>query len=109
MATYDIAVLPGDGIGSEVIAEAVKVLERVEALSGGESAFRERRGADGRSRGLAVYPRRGRRGPSRARASNGVTRKSMVPSRAGPVLVINFPERGSGRGRKATPWSRCRG
>jgi 3-isopropylmalate dehydrogenase len=40
MATHDIAVLPGDGIGSEVIAEAVKVLERLEALSGGETAFR---------------------------------------------------------------------
>src|SRR5690349_12134703 len=39
MATHNIAVLPGDGIGSEVIAEAVKVLERVEVLSAGEIAF----------------------------------------------------------------------
>jgi 3-isopropylmalate dehydrogenase len=38
--TLDVAVLPGDGIGPEVIAEAVRVLRRVEALSGGEVAFR---------------------------------------------------------------------
>jgi 3-isopropylmalate dehydrogenase len=40
MATYDIAVLPGDGIGPEVIAEALRVLERVEDLAGGEVGFR---------------------------------------------------------------------
>jgi 3-isopropylmalate dehydrogenase len=32
----DVAVLPGDGIGPEVIAEAIRVLERVCQLSGGE-------------------------------------------------------------------------
>ncbi len=38
--TYDIAVLPGDGIGPEVVAQAVRVLERIERLTGGEIAFR---------------------------------------------------------------------
>ena len=37
---YDLALLPGDGIGPEVVREAVRVLERVEQLSGGEVAFR---------------------------------------------------------------------
>ena len=34
--SYDIAILPGDGIGPEVVAECVRVLERVVELSGGE-------------------------------------------------------------------------
>jgi len=34
--SYDIALLPGDGIGPEVVAEGVRVLERVVELSGGE-------------------------------------------------------------------------
>ena len=38
--TYDVALLPGDGIGPEVVGEAVRVLERVERASGGEIAFR---------------------------------------------------------------------
>jgi 3-isopropylmalate dehydrogenase len=38
--TYDIAVLPGDGIGPEVVAQAVRVLERIERVTGGEIAFR---------------------------------------------------------------------
>jgi 3-isopropylmalate dehydrogenase len=38
--TFDVVVLPGDGIGPEVVAEAVRVLRRVEELSGGEVAFR---------------------------------------------------------------------
>jgi 3-isopropylmalate dehydrogenase len=37
---YDVALLPGDGIGPEVVGEAVRVLERVESASGGEVAFR---------------------------------------------------------------------
>jgi 3-isopropylmalate dehydrogenase len=37
--TYAIAVVPGDGIGPEVVAEAVRVLEAAERLSGGEIAF----------------------------------------------------------------------
>ena len=35
MKTYQIAVIPGDGIGPEVIREAVKVLNAVSALDGG--------------------------------------------------------------------------
>ena len=38
--TFDVAVLPGDGIGPEVVAEAVRVLRRVETLSGGEVDLR---------------------------------------------------------------------
>jgi 3-isopropylmalate dehydrogenase len=38
--TYDVALLPGDGIGPEVVREAVRILERVEQASGGEVAFR---------------------------------------------------------------------
>ena len=38
--TFDVAVLPGDGIGPEVVAEAVRVLRRVEELSGGEVGLR---------------------------------------------------------------------
>ena len=34
MSSYRIAVLPGDGIGPEVMAEAVKVLEKVQARFG---------------------------------------------------------------------------
>jgi 3-isopropylmalate dehydrogenase len=37
---YDVALLPGDGIGPEVVTEAVRVLERVERASGGEITFR---------------------------------------------------------------------
>ncbi|MBI3944741.1 MAG: isocitrate/isopropylmalate dehydrogenase family protein [Armatimonadetes bacterium] len=35
MRSYHIAVLPGDGIGPEVVAEGLKVLRRAEALFGG--------------------------------------------------------------------------
>lgn len=35
MQVYKIAVIPGDGIGTEVVTEGVKVLERVAALDGG--------------------------------------------------------------------------
>lgn len=38
--TYDIALLPGDGIGPEVVHEGARVLERVEALTGGDVSFR---------------------------------------------------------------------
>jgi len=38
--TYDVAVLPGDGIGSEVVAEAQRLLARLEQLSGSEVTFR---------------------------------------------------------------------
>lgn len=34
MQTYKIAVIPGDGIGPEVIAEGVKILEAVAELDG---------------------------------------------------------------------------
>jgi 3-isopropylmalate dehydrogenase len=37
--TYHIAVLPGDGIGPEVVGTALRVLEQVERGSGGEVAF----------------------------------------------------------------------
>jgi 3-isopropylmalate dehydrogenase len=37
---YDVAILPGDGIGREVVAVATDVLERVERLSGEELSFR---------------------------------------------------------------------
>jgi len=35
MRTYDIAVIPGDGIGNEVMVEGLKVLDRVAELHGG--------------------------------------------------------------------------
>jgi len=38
--TYDVALLPGDGIGPEVVSEAARVLERVEQATGGEVSFR---------------------------------------------------------------------
>ncbi len=38
--TYDIALMPGDGIGPEVVREASRLLERVEQLSSGELSFR---------------------------------------------------------------------
>jgi 3-isopropylmalate dehydrogenase len=37
--TYAVALLPGDGIGPEVVAEAVRVLEELERLTAGELAF----------------------------------------------------------------------
>ena len=52
--TFDVAVLPGDGIGPEVVAEAVRVLRRVEELSGGEVALRLETFAAGRGR-LAAH------------------------------------------------------
>ena len=39
MSRFKIAVLGGDGIGPEVVREAVKVLRAVEAVSGGEHVF----------------------------------------------------------------------
>ena len=33
---YDIGVLPGDGIGDEVVNEALKVLDAIEAVARGE-------------------------------------------------------------------------
>jgi 3-isopropylmalate dehydrogenase len=38
--TYDLAILPGDGIGPEVVRVALEVLERVEQLSGRQPGFR---------------------------------------------------------------------
>ena len=35
MKTYKIAVIAGDGIGPEVLAEGIKVLETAAALDGG--------------------------------------------------------------------------
>ena len=35
MKTYKIAVIAGDGIGPEVLAEGIKVLDRVAELDGG--------------------------------------------------------------------------
>jgi tartrate dehydrogenase/decarboxylase / D-malate dehydrogenase len=37
--TFRIAVIPGDGIGKEVVPEGLKVLERLEATSGGRLTF----------------------------------------------------------------------
>ena len=34
MKTYKIAVIPGDGIGPEVLAEGIKVLEEIARLDG---------------------------------------------------------------------------
>ncbi len=43
--TFNIAVLPGDGIGAEVTAEAVKVLQALEPkIDGVKFAFHEVRG-----------------------------------------------------------------
>ena len=39
MASYQIAVLPGDGIGPEVMAEAIKVLDKVQSIFGIEFKF----------------------------------------------------------------------
>jgi tartrate dehydrogenase/decarboxylase / D-malate dehydrogenase len=36
---FEIAVIPGDGIGGEVIGEGVRVLDRVAELSGGDVSF----------------------------------------------------------------------
>jgi 3-isopropylmalate dehydrogenase len=41
MSTYKIAVLPGDGIGPEVIAEAVRVLRAVARISGASFEFEQ--------------------------------------------------------------------
>jgi 3-isopropylmalate dehydrogenase len=41
MASYDIVVAPGDGIGPEVIEEAVKVLDRVSGRFGHEFQYQE--------------------------------------------------------------------
>jgi tartrate dehydrogenase/decarboxylase/D-malate dehydrogenase len=37
--TFRIAVIPGDGIGAEVVPEGLRVLDRLAALSGGRLAF----------------------------------------------------------------------
>lgn len=39
MATYNIAVLPGDGIGKEIVREGIKVLQAVQDVFGGTLAF----------------------------------------------------------------------
>src|SRR5258705_9422027 len=51
MATYRIAVLPGDGIGQEVIPEAIRVLEAVGKGTG--TTFEFERGLGG---GAAIDP-----------------------------------------------------
>ena len=40
MQSYNIAVLPGDGIGPEVMAEAIKVLNKVQEKFGFKLNFR---------------------------------------------------------------------
>ncbi len=40
MKRYEIAVIPGDGIGNEVVPEGIRVLERAGSLFGMEFAFR---------------------------------------------------------------------
>ena len=42
MAQFRIAVIPGDGIGQEVVPEGIKVLERLAETSGGHDQFRVR-------------------------------------------------------------------
>ena len=37
--SYRIAVIPGDGIGQEVVPEGLRVLDRLAALSGAQLAF----------------------------------------------------------------------
>jgi tartrate dehydrogenase/decarboxylase/D-malate dehydrogenase len=39
VAVYRIAVIPGDGIGNEVVPEGIKVLERLAGISGGGLQF----------------------------------------------------------------------
>ena len=39
MAQFRIAVIPGDGIGNEVVPEGIKVLERIAETSGGQISF----------------------------------------------------------------------
>ena len=41
MQSYNIAVLPGDGIGPEVMAEAIKVLNKVQEKFGFKLSFNE--------------------------------------------------------------------
>jgi tartrate dehydrogenase/decarboxylase / D-malate dehydrogenase len=41
MRKFEIAVIPGDGIGNEVVPEGVRVLERVGSIYGIEFAFRQ--------------------------------------------------------------------
>lgn len=41
MTTYNVAVLPGDGIGPEVMAEAIKVLDKVQAKFGFTLNFKQ--------------------------------------------------------------------
>ena len=57
--TYDIAVLPGDGISPEVVAEALRTLRRVVDSPGeryaDEAALRAARWVDG---AVAAAPRR---------------------------------------------------
>ena len=35
MKTFKIAVIPGDGIGKEVVAEGIKVLDTIASIDGG--------------------------------------------------------------------------
>jgi 3-isopropylmalate dehydrogenase len=53
--TYEIALLPGDGIGPEVVAEAVRVLRELERLTGGELSF----GLESFDAGAAAWRRSG--------------------------------------------------
>ena len=39
MAQFRIAVIPGDGIGNEVVPEGIKVLDRIAETSGGQISF----------------------------------------------------------------------
>ena len=92
--TYDVALLPGDGIGPEVVGEAVPVLERIERASGGDVALplrgvRRRRGRlapDGRGDlGRCVHGLRlrGRDAPRRRWATGRPQAFALAASRSG--------------------------
>lgn len=62
MPRYDIAVIPGDGIGSEVVSEGLKVLGAISDLSGGSLSFSTREfdwGSDRYHRSGSMMPQDG--------------------------------------------------
>ena len=73
MKRYTVAVLPGDGIGPEVTAEALRVLRavgRALRLSASNDGVRRRRGGRGGERATRCRPRTARRrDPGRRRAA----------------------------------------
>ena len=94
MTTYRICLLPGDGIGPEITAEAVKVLDAIGEKHGCRLGSSPRRCSAAR-RSMRPVPRsRTRRSKRRMRPTRCCSRPSAAPSGTRPTPPSRGPSRG---------------